>query len=169
MHREDPKAPYKGLPAFPARHFVWEEVRCHHCREHGEFGFPQRRILESEPFRLLCKILDGVRGYQGKPLIVTSWYRCEAHPFERKKKRGGVHTYGLAADMLLHGTDVLNALESILHTSRYHVDGGKWTQPLDVLGLGFNQKGEYRERYVHVDVGGCLPEYRRYRGAVWTY
>ena len=163
---EDPKTPYPKMQAFPARHFLWEEVRCHHCRDLGDHGFPSREVLEGEPFKLLCKILDGVRGYNGKPLIVTSWYRCLNHPIEAAKRQPGVHACGIAADIRINRVDVLSAVESILHTARMHYHRQLCTS---ILGIGFAQKGDMRARYVHVDVGGMIPEFEALRGAVWTY
>ena len=165
----DPPTPYPKMQAFPARHFGWEEVRCHHCRDLGDHGFPARDVLEGEPFKLLCMILDGVRGYIGKPLIVTSWYRCPDHPVEAAKRHPGVHSHGIAADIRINRATVLTAVESIMHTARmgYHDQLHTFGSP--ILGIGFQQKGDMRARYMHVDVGGMIPEYKPFRGAVWTY
>lgn len=165
MSTVDPETPYPKMQAFPARHFGWHEVRCHHCRELGEFGFPARDVLESEPFKALCTVLDGVRGFLSKPVIVTSWYRCHDHPIELAKQHSGVHTHGIAADLELNRMDVVQAIESIMHTCRYRIP----QHYIDIVGIGLKQKGDMRRRFVHVDVGGMIPEYRPFRGAVWTY
>ena len=163
MPEKDPKAPYKGLPAFPARHFGWKEVRCHHCLQIEEPGFPEQYILEGEPFKMLCKLLDAVRGELGKPVIVNSWYRCPEHPIEAKKRTPGVHAHGLAADLRLSGIDVALAVHAVMRSLQH------LRAQMDVAGFGFQQKGSWESLYLHVDVGGHLPEFRQYRGTTWTY
>lgn len=162
---DDPKTPYPKMQAFPARHFGWHEVRCHHCAEQDEFGFPERALLESGPFKSFCKVLDGVRGFLGKPLVVTSWYRCPDHPIEAAKRHPGVHAHAIAADLKLNRIEVANAIEAIVQICRYRIPD----QYIDIVGIGINQKGDMRRRYVHVDVGGMLPEFKPFRSAVWTY
>ena len=162
MEHSDPmEAPYPGLPAFPARHFRWKEVACHHCG-----AFPEKDVLESWRFGMIVDVATSIRGELGRPLIVSSWYRCENHPLERYKHRPGVHTTGLAIDVLVNRAEVFKAL-----------DCAQWTiareLPEDdnhkVLGIGLRQKGAMATRFVHIDLGGLLDEYRALRPACWTY
>ena len=171
MSKLDPRTPYPRMQAFPARHFGWHEVRCHHCIELDELGFPERKVLEGEPFRSLCKVLDSIRGELGKPVLVNSWYRCPEHPLEAKKPRPGVHAHGLAADLRLKGIDVAVAVQAAMRTMIYSQSGPPSTimKCEDILGFGFQQSGSYNERYLHVDVGGFLPEFKSRRGNTWTY
>ena len=159
MHK-DPKTPYPKMQAFPCRHFGWHEVRCK-CGKCS--GFPHRPVLESDPFLAFCKVMDAVRGRLGKPVIVNSWYRCPAHPIEAKKRIPGVHTHAIAADLRLRGYDVVNAMRAASYSVRYHAK----FEPEDVLGFGWQQYGA--SRYIHVDVGGMLEEFERFRGNTWTY
>ena len=163
MSQVDPQTPYPKMQAYPARHFGWHEVRCHHCLQLDEPGFPERDILEGEPFGMLCKQLDAVRGELGKPVIVNSWFRCPEHPIEAKKKVPGVHAHGLAADLCLSGIDVALAVHAVMRSLQHH------RAQVDIVGFGFQQKGSWESRYLHVDVGGYLPEFRQYRGTTWTY
>lgn len=163
--KHDPETPYPGLQAFPARHFQWHEVRCHHCAEHALPGFPERAVLESEPFRVLCHILDAIRGELGKPVHVNSWFRCQDHPIELAKQRGGVHTHGIAADLRLNRFDVADAIFVAIRHVRFQTG----YRANKVLGFGVQQIGDMRRRYLHIDVGGLIDEYRPLRGATWTY
>ena len=158
--KSDPVTPYPKMRAFPAQHFGWNEVACKHCG-----AFPHRPVLESEPFEIFCTVMDAIRGCIGKPVIVTSWYRCPHHPVEARKRHPGVHSYGIAADVLVNRTKVLEAIDAVQYCLR-HVHGHA---PMEVCGFGFAQKGDMRTRYVHVDIAGILPEFRPFRGAVWTY
>lgn len=87
--------------------------------------------------------LQELRDSYGKPMILTSAYRCENHPVEAKKAVPGQHNKGTAVDIL-----VKNGAEA-------H-DIMKLAYSLDftcvVLGPGF----------VHVDV-------RDGRGTTWRY
>jgi hypothetical protein len=43
--------------------------------------------------------LQKLRDAYGKPMTITSGYRCENHPIEAKKAKGGYHTKGIACDV----------------------------------------------------------------------
>lgn len=69
-------------------HFNTREFRCNHCRE---------LMIHYD----LVLALERLRAEIGKPLIITSGYRCQAH----NRAIGGVkssgHTKGYAADIAL--------------------------------------------------------------------
>ena len=99
-----------------------------------------------------------LRRHFGKPLQISSGYRdAKFHPVESKKPQPGVHSYGLAADVLLsHGLayDLLNmALSLKIFT-----------------GIGIQQKGHPGGRFIHLDI--ATPQnYRQdvIRPTVWSY
>lgn len=161
--KEDPPTPYPRMRAYPCHHFGWHEVACK-CGECS--GFPDRPVLECDSFRFFCTVMDSIRGNLGKPVIVNSWYRCPDHPIEAKKRIPGVHTHAIAADLRIRGWDVVEAIQASIHAVRYH-HTHKWHYPGNVLGFGFQQYGA--TRYLHVDVGGLLEEFEKFRGNVWTY
>ncbi len=68
-------------PSFKAREFA-----CQHCGEEG--------IQES-----LVSVLQEIRQEAAFPFIITSGYRCSAHPIEKRKSKAGAHAEGLAADI----------------------------------------------------------------------
>jgi hypothetical protein len=47
--------------------------------------------------------LQALRSVYGKPMAVTSGYRCPQHPKEAAKAQPGMHTTGLAADIGISG------------------------------------------------------------------
>ena len=155
-------APYRGLREFPARHFGWREVECK-CGLPA--CFPDRSVLESRAFRIFCTVMDAIRGNLGKPVIVNSWYRCPEHPIEARKQHPGVHSHAIAADIRINRWDVIDAIDAAMYCLR-HVHS---IAPRITLGFGFEQVGGDGERYVHVDVGGLLPEFQHVRGNCWTY
>ena len=63
------------------------------CQETGENEMSADFILE----------LDGLREDCGFPFIITSGYRSKTHSLEAKKKRPGMHSYGIAADIKVSG------------------------------------------------------------------
>ncbi len=107
------------------------------------------------------KFLEAIqilRRHFEKPLKISSGYRdAKFHPVESTKPQPGVHSYGLAADILLsHGLayDLLNmALSLKLFT-----------------GIGIQQKGHPGHRFIHLDIA-TPKNYRQdvIRPTVWSY
>lgn len=93
------------------------------------------------------RLLDLIRMDMGKPLVVSSGYRCPKHNSAVSTTGGeGPHTTGKAADIVIAGPDALDLIELAL-------DYG-------IPGIGVHQKGEWHKRFIHLDLLG-------YR--IWTY
>lgn len=92
--------------------------------------------------------LQQLRNAYGKPMIITSGYRCPDHPVEAKKTVSGAHTTGMAADIAVQGTDAYNLL--------------KHAFALGFTGIGVQQKGG--GRFIHLDTMQRPP-----RPNVWSY
>ena len=121
----------------------WErELRCGHC--HAIDGLTNLGPWE-QPVNVAE--LEVVRAAHGKPLPISSGYRCSLHPIEIAKSGGpGPHTMMMAVDWLVSGFD------AALLTSALVRSGWK--------GIGWNQTGPLSSRFVHSDRG---PE------RSWTY
>lgn len=118
-------------PNFSAKEFI-----CSHCGGDG--------IQE-----VLLDKLQAMRTEYGKPMKITSGYRCPQHPIEAKKSSPGAHALGLAADIAAEGAEA----HRILQLAMTH----------GFTGVGVQQKGT--GRFIHVDVrSGQLPT-----PAVWSY
>lgn len=109
-----------------AKYFTDDEFACKcGCNEMPEGGMHPR----------LIEVLDAMREALGKPLIVTSGYRCPMH----NEAVGGVpnsfHVQGVAADVTYEGVDV------------HHL--GKLAEAAGADGIGI-----YAGGWVHVDVRG---------------
>lgn len=139
-----------------SKYFDWHEVRCKHCHK-----LPGMDVLASSPFRALTRLADDIREELQRELVVSSWYRCYSHPLESIKEKPGAHTYGLAMDFLMSGSEPLRALEIIqshhgeLIRCRY--------------GIGLRQKGPFERRFMHLDIAGNFHRWREVRPWVWTY
>lgn len=96
--------------------------------------------------------LDQLRTIYGKPLIVSSGYRCPDHNAKVSSTgRTGPHTTGHACDFAVSGGDSLLLLRVAL--------------VLDFTGIGINQKGA--GRFIHVD---DLPNRAgQPRPTLWSY
>jgi uncharacterized protein YcbK (DUF882 family) len=79
------------------------------------------------------------------PLKITSGYRCENHPVERKKSRSGAHSLGLAADIVPHKVQRYELLTSI--------------SDMRFKGIGVAKS------FIHIDEGHPYA----YRPASWSY
>lgn len=89
--------------------------------------------------------LQALRSAYGKPMIITSGYRCAKHPVEAAKVMPGMHSTGLAADIGVSGSEAVQVL-------RLAFDAG-------FRGVGVQQKGN--GRFLHVDL--------RENPTVWSY
>lgn len=120
-----------SYPNFSAKEFL-----CTHCGSEG--------VQEA----LLVK-LQAMRTEYGKPMKITSGYRCLQHPIEAKKTSPGAHALGIAADIGVEGAEA----HAVLALAMRH----------GFTGVGVQQKGT--GRFIHVDIrSGQLPT-----PAIWSY
>jgi zinc D-Ala-D-Ala carboxypeptidase len=115
--------------------FKADEFKCSHCGDN--------EIKEE----LLDK-LQALRSRYGKPMRITSGYRCPRHPIEAAKSAPGPHSSGLACDVGVEGADAHKLLGLAL-------DAG-------FRGIGVQQKGT--GRFLHLDLLNA-PN----RPTVWSY
>jgi zinc D-Ala-D-Ala carboxypeptidase len=99
----------------------------------------------------LLEVLQSVRSQYGKPMKITSGYRCEKHPIEARKVKPGAHNSGAAADVQCSGREAYELLKLFCADDR-------------VTGIGVNQKGRHHQRFLHVDVITNSP-----RPNLWSY
>ena len=142
----------------PAKYFTWHEVRCRHC-----YKLPPANIMLAERFRLTFVIADAIREALDRPLVASSWWRCEKHPVEARKLEPGPHFHGCAVDLLLHGGEVLVAIRAIQQLcADERAIAGRY-------GIGLRQSGTMTTRFMHVDVAGMMHRWSAIRPWVWTY
>jgi zinc D-Ala-D-Ala carboxypeptidase len=116
--------------------FTAGELKCQHCGAEG---------IKPE----LMDKLQELRTRYGKPMKITSGYRCPQHPIEAKKTSPGAHALGLAADVGVEGAEAYQVM--------------KLAFELGFTGIGVQQKGT--GRFIHLDVrNGQLPT-----PATWSY
>jgi len=89
--------------------------------------------------------LQALRIAYGKPMIITSGFRCPDHPVEKAKATPGAHSQGIAADIGVSGEDAIKLLRLALEAN--------------FQGIGVQQKGN--GRFIHLDV--------REHPAIWSY
>lgn len=82
-------------------------------------------------------VLQDIRSDYGKPMTITSGYRCENHPVEAKKKTNSMspHRTGKAADIACRGSEAHEILNLAL--------------AYGATGIGVAQKGD--GRFIHID------------------
>ena len=107
------------------RFFQAHEFRCRHC------GI--ERMDETFVVRL-----EELRACVGKPLVVTSGYRCIDHPVEKARQGTGVHPMGLAGDLAVYGDLAVVVIGCALR--------------LGFRGIGISQKGPHARRFIHLDL-----------------
>lgn len=115
------------------------EFDCQHCRA-------------NKMDLVFLEQLDELRHMYGKPLVVTSGYRCPEHN-AKVSSTGltGPHTTGRAADLRVDRAEALHLLKLAL--------------ALGFTGIGVNQKGG--GRFLHVDNLPNAPG--QPRPTLWSY
>lgn len=94
----------------------------------------------------LVYALDELRERVGRPLKITSGFRCPQHPAEATKSKPGAHAQGTAADIATVGGDFKYRLKQAAYA------------------LGFVGIGD-AEHFTHLDVG----HEHAARPANWNY
>ena len=107
-------------------HFTRDEMKCKHT------GF-------CEMTHGMMDALEYIRGKYGKPMIISSGYRDISHPVERNKPHPGEHTFGMAADILVHGHDALVMISLAVSAG--------------INRIGVSQKGDMEGRFLHLGIG----------------
>ena len=115
--------------------FNEDEFKCKHCGK-----------TEMRP-AFMAK-LQQLRNAYGKPMIITSGYRCPDHPIEAAKDKPGAHSTGQACDVAVAGNDAYQLLKLAL--------------AFEFTGIGVQQKGS--GRFLHLDTLREPP-----RPNVWSY
>ena len=112
------------------------EYRCRCCD-----GLPPSLDLEdiATPYQILFDAFDAIREEWGKPIYVTSGYRCPTHNAFVGGTVLSVHMFGLALDCLFDEDEVIEADDMIedmfpdLRRGRYsnfiHIDCGYFIYP----------------------------------------
>lgn len=122
------------------KYFTEEEMACTHCGE----------CMMDEEFMTM---LDQLREAYGKPLPVTSGFRCPDHNIEKVKKKLGAHTTGNACDLGVHGEAAYEII--------------KLAQEIGFTGIGVAQRGNINTRFIHLDNLTAEDEFPR--PWVWSY
>jgi len=115
--------------------FGRDEFACSHCGDEE---------MNAE----FMDALQELRIAFGKPMTITSGYRCPSHPIEARKSRPGSHASGCAADIAVSRGDAVQLL-------RYALQDGRFT------GFGVQQKSG--GRFIHLDT------LTTNRPMIWSY
>ncbi len=114
--------------------FGRDEFACSHCGD-------------EEMDSAFMDALQELRTSFGKPMTITSGYRCPSHPIEARKAKPGSHASGCAADIAVSRGDAVQLLRLALD--------GRFT------GFGVQQKSG--GRFIHLD------NLTTNRPMIWSY
>lgn len=126
---------------FPS--FSRHEFACSHCG----------RAEMSDDF--LWRLQD-LRDSYGKPMRITSGYRCKNHPIESGKKSVGAHTTGRAVDVAVSRGEAYSLLRLAIR--------------MGFTGIGVQQKGD--GRFIHLDDITAKEDFngKKFpRPTIWSY
>lgn len=121
------------------RHFSRSEFDCKHCGEN----------LMHDSF---IDLMDQLREEYGKPVLISSGYRCPAHNMVVSSTGSdGPHTTGKASDIRVSRKDAYKL--------------AKLAFMIGFTGIGFQQKGA--GRFIHLDTLRDAPG--QPRPTIWSY
>lgn len=101
----------------------------------------------------MMKILQSIRDEYGKPIFLSSGFRSVKHPVEAEKDKPGEHTFGMAVDILCHGSVTIKLLELAINHG--------------IRRIGLHQKGSFNGRFMHI---GIADKFKLdFPAAIWTY
>ncbi len=126
----------------PWPNFSYAELRCR-CGKCDSDGTEMNVAFMNQVQRL--------RELYGKPLTITSPYRCPQHPVEARKATPGAHTLGCAVDIACSGAQAVEIL--------------RLAMTLPFTGIGIDQKGG--GRFIHLDMAPAAAG--RPRPTIWSY
>jgi len=102
-----------------SKNFSADELKCSCCGDHGVQQFALDKLQE-------------VRESVGRPLTVTSSYRCSNHPVESKKSKPGTHNQGIAFDIAVsNGVERLEVISKGLSSGATGIGVAKTFVHLD--------------------------------------
>jgi len=110
---------------------------------------------ESKMSAEFVAIVDVLGGLFGKPLNISSGYRCPSHNAAVGGETNSVHCVGHAVDIMVCGMD---SYRLIRIASR-----------MAFTGMGVSQRGDHNKRFIHLDDAADSPELKRPRPWVWSY
>ena len=108
-----------------APNFIVGEFLCH-C------GCGKALVDEKLP-----ELLQQIRDHFGKPLIITSPYRCDKHNKAVGGAAGSRHTKGQAADFYIPGVAPAEI--------------AKYAESIGIKGIGLYEKADCGDDFVHID------------------
>lgn len=120
-----------------SKFFKDDELACSCC---GSVGMDASFVMLMDEMREAC----------GFPWVISSAYRCEAHPIEASKLSSvtGAHQEGVACDVVCSGAQALRVIEVAIEHG--------------IKRIGVKQKGPVR--FIHLDASTSLPS-----PAIWSY
>lgn len=96
------------------------------------------------------KKLNEIRHIYGKPMLITSGYRCKNHPVEKKKPIPGTHALGCAVDISVNDSRTRFELMKIA------MDSG-------ITRIGF------ADTFLHFDFGDKINQKQFQPNVAWKY
>ncbi|MFJ4066413.1 D-Ala-D-Ala carboxypeptidase family metallohydrolase [Pseudomonas sp. NPDC089996] len=124
---------------FITPHFTLTEmITSQTAAREGLDNAPSPEVISN--LRLLCQVLEQVRGLFERPIIINSGYRSAAVNARVGGVRSSQHTLGLAADFTVIGVDNRDVVQRVSES----------VVPFDQLILEFDS-------WVHLSVAVCAP------------
>ena len=108
-----------------SKYLLRSEYECSHCHQ-----LPPDLFVHDirRPYSELFDIFDSVRERWGKPIPVSSGYRCPYHNSQIGGALCSPHMFGVALDLDLPNTEEVEELFTLIDTDFDHLRIGKYTE-----------------------------------------
>jgi zinc D-Ala-D-Ala carboxypeptidase len=94
--------------------------------------------------------LDSLRTVYGRPMILSSAYRCENYNYVVGSSKNSAHVSGLAVDVIVAGVNAYDLVACAMD--------------MGFSGVGIKQNGEWSSRFIHLDM-----DEGEHRPRIWSY
>jgi zinc D-Ala-D-Ala carboxypeptidase len=115
------------------KHFSRKELACKCC---GKLP-TETGVITPEKYDAFLSSLEALREAWGKPLPITSGYRCEDHNEAVRGSQSSYHLIGIAVDVSINGHEAIKLANLAIQMG--------WK------GIGLNLKGSIHNRFIHLD------------------
>ena len=127
----------------------WNKYKPYFSKREFDCKHTGKNLMRKE----FMDVLLDIRKTYNRPMIITSGYRDPSHPAEVAKgdvSSGGAHTYGVACDIAVRGTD---AMDLLVIAYGY-----------GIRRIGLKQSGT--GRFMHLDMGDRCSGFPQ---SLWSY
>ena len=126
---------------------ISELVKSDVAKQHGIRNMPQDPQILDNLLLLIINVLQPLRNYVGKPIIITSGYRSKELNFKVGGVANSEHLTGCAVDFIVKGMTVIDIIKAV------RASGIRFNQCINEYNqwchISFNKNGN-KQQYLNI-------------------